>query len=638
MPVEGPEGSGMHSPTNTKDKASKRRKGSQLSGLDGFVSAGASLRPDAFDFGGTRISRIRFLCFVVCTLTAIILLAFAFFYDAWEVLVLLPMLIPIVAWFLLIIFPNKLWRSYSPTPFNRDVVLSATISPTHEVTVQVVTVTIPVTTSFPSHVAVGQTGSLQIKVKIPIELETAFRIGKVKPFEIDVLVTAYPSDFVIEGSALQPVELSGYSGPEPHLTFRLIPKTDGKKAFFVEFFQEQHLIARSEIQTTVTKQPNSSSPVTTDLFLTLRLSPSPIDLAILVDFVPLGSGKSCYRYRLISHIEGLKYSLQEFWSPETRVTPQGFLEETFNNLEQMRLGTVTEEVFFERLSSIGTTLYDRLFPDDFKRLYWSKLRNGAIKSLIIYSDEPWVPWELVRPFDPDTKLLEDGFLCEKFNMSRWLRGRIAPEVIPSYSVGLIVTDSNLNFAPLESIEIKKSFEANGIKAEYIKPSSEAIYRLLKTGGFSILHFICHGEHNPNNPDWSTIFLGENTTLTPLDISGNKLAFGKEEAPLVFLNACETGRSEYTLTGMGGWAEAFIIRAGCSGFVGAIWSANDETAYNFAKAFYQNLLEGKTIAEAVRLARLSTKKGGDPTWLSYTLYANPVSRLATSLEEQKENDS
>jgi hypothetical protein len=47
----------------------------------------------------------------------------------------------------------------------------------------------------------------------------------------------------------------------------------------------------------------------------------------------------------------------------------------------------------------------------------------------------------------------------------------------------------------------------------------------------------------------------------------------------------------------------------------------------AVAFYGHLLEGKTVAEATRLARRSIRRAGDPMWLSYTVYANPLARLA-----------
>jgi hypothetical protein len=325
----------------------------------------------------------------------------------------------------------------------------------------------------------------------------------------------------------------------------------------------------------------------------------------------------------LSYRRELSLWFDEFHTQETTATPQSILEETFAHLNQMHSEMVDNEtLFFERLNSIGTNLYGRLFPDDLKALYWDRLRD-QVKSIVIISYEPWVPWELVRPFHPETKQAEDGFLCEKFDLTRWLHGTAPPDVISLERLGLIAAASGLELAGVEAAEIKQLF---GDKAEDVSPSGEAVFRLLKTGGFSGLHFACHGTYNAKDPDWSTLHLEEGTTLCPIDIDGDKLVFGKDH-PLVFLNACETGQGGYALTGMGGWADAFIRRARSSGFIGSIWEANNESACKFAVTFYRYLLEDKTVAEATRLARQSIKRAGDPTWLSYTVYANPLARLA-----------
>jgi CHAT domain-containing protein len=214
-------------------------------------------------------------------------------------------------------------------------------------------------------------------------------------------------------------------------------------------------------------------------------------------------------------------------------------------------------------------------------------------------------------------------LCEEFDLTRWLSGTAPPDVISLERLGLIVATSGLESAESEAAEIRQLL---GDKVEDVSPSGDAVYQLLKTGGFSGLHFACHGEYNAKEPDWSNLYLTEGATLCPIDVDGEKLVFGKVR-PFVFLNACETGQGGYALTGMGGWAEAFVRRASSSGFVGSIWQAHDESAYKFAVTFYRNLLEGKTVAEAARLARRSIKRAGDPTWLSYTVYANPLARLA-----------
>ena len=48
------------------------------------------------------------------------------------------------------------------------------------------------------------------------------------------------------------------------------------------------------------------------------------------------------------------------------------------------------------------------------------------KGLLITSDEPWIPWEMVKPYEIDqdgNELYNDAPLCEKFQLTRRLAGR-----------------------------------------------------------------------------------------------------------------------------------------------------------------------------------------------------------------------
>jgi hypothetical protein len=482
--------------------------------------------------------------------------------------------------------------------------------------------------SFPSHATVGQAEALRVTITLQpkddrsVELALDHATDEREPMRVDVCLAVSPQDFELESPNVQTIEVPLDADSEP-VIFKLVPKSVGRKTIAVEFFQDARYLGRAELETTVSQEVKVSRLVSAQIALGLGPWQIPPDLTILFDRVSVGEGRHYYRYRLLSYKRELNLWFDEFHTPETSVTPQSFLEETFAHLNQMYSDTTdSEALFFERLNSIGTNLYGRLFPDDLKTLYWEKLRDN-VKSIVIISYEPWIPWELIRPFHPETKQAEDGFLCEKFDLTRWLSGAAPPDVISLERLGLIVATSGLESAESEAAGIRQLF---GDKAEDVSPSGEAVYQLLKTGGFSGLHFACHGEYNAKEPDWSNLLLNEGATLCPIDVDGDKLVFGKDR-PFVFLNACETGQGGYALTGMGGWAEAFVRRANSSGFVGSIWEAHDESAYKFAVAFYRNLLDGKTVAEAARLARRSIKRAGDPTWLSYTVYANPLARLA-----------
>jgi CHAT domain-containing protein len=107
----------------------------------------------------------------------------------------------------------------------------------------------------------------------------------------------------------------------------------------------------------------------------------------------------------------------------------------------------------------------------------------------------------------------------------------------------------------------------------------------------------------------------------------RLATADGNGPMIYLNACQTGRQGYKLTGVGGFADAFL-RAGASVFIGALWSIGDETAMEFCRAFYASLWAGHTLTEAAIAARNEARKIGDATWLAYVIYGHPHFRIKT----------
>jgi len=117
-------------------------------------------------------------------------------------------------------------------------------------------------------------------------------------------------------------------------------------------------------------------------------------------------------------------------------------------------------------------------------------------------------------------------------------------------------------------------------------------------------------------------------IEPVDMSGPATAGIRRERPLVFLNACHGGRLEFTLTGLGGWAERMVKQVAATAFVGAYWEINDRLASLFARTFYDELRDGKTLAVAFHTARQTIREvaPANPTWLAYTLYGDPNARI------------
>src|SRR6185369_12974788 len=85
----------------------------------------------------------------------------------------------------------------------------------------------------------------------------------------------------------------------------------------------------------------------------------------------------------------------------------------------------TMEEVIKILSDIGCNLYDQILPKGLQEICWI-LRKRGVRSLMILSDEPHIPWELIKPYrtDPATGEFEtDAFWGESFALTHWLRGR-----------------------------------------------------------------------------------------------------------------------------------------------------------------------------------------------------------------------
>jgi len=73
---------------------------------------------------------------------------------------------------------------------------------------------------------------------------------------------------------------------------------------------------------------------------------------------------------------------------------------------------IPSKVIQDRLTAIGNNLYDQVFPDSFKDFYWKN--KDKIKSIVVVSDEPWIPWEVVKPYRVNKKVKQDDSCANLF--------------------------------------------------------------------------------------------------------------------------------------------------------------------------------------------------------------------------------
>ena len=108
--------------------------------------------------------------------------------------------------------------------------------------------------------------------------------------------------------------------------------------------------------------------------------------------------------------------------------------------------------------------------------------------------------------------------------------------------------------------------------------------------------------------------------------------------LVFLNACDTGRSRRTsaeeTTSLAGVAQDLFGR-GVPNVIANQFPVGDRAAVAFARSIYEYLAHGKTVAQSVREARIAAnyEKGGqNMDWAIPVAYArDPEGRLVDTKE-------
>lgn len=475
----------------------------------------------------------------------------------------------------------------------------------------------------PEHVRLSQVFAVRVAVTInPISSFSASSAlpilfeKEADPVVLDVLLST--EHIEILGDSIKELVVPPYQDSDP-VVFKLRAKSAGVQKVRIEFFQKERYIGGTEVSTIVFDEDGTKStnvdPLGGDYALPPRISFSGTEAADLQIFIS-ESGKPEQRmvYRFELHAPSL-----EIWhmpiSEELSFVgpPTQWIEGLYGELNRLSSEGAEDDLEIQ-LSGIGADLYERLIPQTLKDIWTTQIR-GNVESIMIVSDEPWIPWELIKPsFQNDTgHFVEDGFLCDDYVVTRWRRGYTPASQVAILS-GAVVADK----IGLFHAEREANFLRDRCRFQMIEPTLAAVRSMLEIGGYHLLHFACHGRFDSNQHEQSSLSL-EDGSLKVRDISGVRRNFGLS-TPFVFINACSSSRTDFSLVGIGGWAERFIS-ANASGFLGTSWEVDDELAFEFARNFYEELRNGETIGKAAHLARKAIAKSNS-TWLAYTLYADP----------------
>ena len=271
-----------------------------------------------------------------------------------------------------------------------------------------------------------------------------------------------------------------------------------------------------------------------------------------------------------------------------------------------------------KATSLGVELWWKL-PQAFRDFYWDEIHGSDVGSIAIYSQEPYIPWELIVPQRRQGGRTEP-MLGIAYSIARWKQGRHFPDPLVVNGMSVIAPDYTVGALPEAALEA--SDLVTGYGARLVAGSYRAVTKLLRTRGTQLIHFAGHGSYDPANVEDSEIRLSDRA-LVPGDLF--RASIGRSDRPFVFLNACQVGEAGWDLTQIGGWAEAFCA-VGFSGFVGPYWKVNDLVAHRAAGVFYGALRDGQTVGQAMQAIRRRFHEDdrfpGHTSWLAYSLHCQP----------------
>ncbi|GEO30438.1 DUF7379 domain-containing protein [Terrabacter aerolatus] len=289
-----------------------------------------------------------------------------------------------------------------------------------------------------------------------------------------------------------------------------------------------------------------------------------------------------------------------------------------------------------QLQNTGTMLFDQFFPEDMQAYLWT--HRDLVHDLIVYTDEPVVPWELLHLKPPRGKRGTTPRFLASGGLVRWQLGSFPPQqvrvrrghartICPVYADPMFKNDVGVAEA---------GYLRDRLGATAVTATPTGVERLLRGGGFDLLHFSGHGAARSDDIAEAKVLLKgqrrgstvRQQFLSATDVSENLDWTGPDDVgPVVVLNACQTGRSGELFTTVGGFAKAFLD-AGASAFVSCLWSVRGEPARVFVETLYDELLKGTQMSRASALARAAARDADDPTWLAYVVYARPDAVLQT----------
>lgn len=314
----------------------------------------------------------------------------------------------------------------------------------------------------------------------------------------------------------------------------------------------------------------------------------------------------------------------------------------YKGLQEVRRGELdrllgmieTERFDVDGMPEFGERLAALLLPENVRTI----LGRYADHPLVLVHDAAAsrIPWETVRiggGFPALGAGLSHRYEAEDLAIAKWLEER---QQGPTLDVLLVVNPTkDLPGATEEGERIKALFDRLGRSVRVVELPGDAarkqeLLRCFASGEFDVVHYAGHAFFDRLNPARSGIVCAGREVLSGADLAGVA-----NLPSLVFFNACEAARirkrQERRAPELAvpervrrnvGFAEAFL-RGGVANYVGTYWPVGDAAASAFAGSFYERLLAGATLGDAITSGRQAVHALPSVDWADYILYGDPA---------------
>jgi hypothetical protein len=282
-----------------------------------------------------------------------------------------------------------------------------------------------------------------------------------------------------------------------------------------------------------------------------------------------------------------------------------------------------------QLSRIGRQIYTIFFPGEVQRILSLSAPHTAV---VLEVQDHDIPWELVHD--------DQGFIANRVAFGRRLprpsqsRQTSAPKRIqvavigdPSQDLPDAREEANLIAQRCEDAiaKLKNRFAISGdviVMLGQDATKEAVLFDLLMEPSvqLDLFHYAGHAKHDPSNPENTSLALSDG------DLRGFE-ARNLASSPIVFVNGCRAAAgdvSDTTTFGAVSGLAAEFIAGGARSYIAPLWPIVDSEARRFASVFYERVMIGDTVGEAILCGRLS---GATPDSLAYVLFGDPSDALA-----------